>query len=488
MPSTFNNERDAQKIELKIGLDLVKKSKHHVQFLQYVDSNKQLYDEQFIKHAIFRYETLWLPFAAKHDEEILAAPLDIEWVWHCHLLCPRAYFEDCMAIVGKHINHKIFSLQNRQKNLQKTKTLWCQVHGQENFEIFGMNSEDIKTEEYRSKLSYDLLAAVARQSAFYYQVSLPHYRNEAFLRNGSHRYYKFLYLKSKHPESFLVPCYDIDLIWHTHQLHPVIYKADTERILGKLYNHDDTVTDRSVKSKLTRADFQTRELWKNAFGCHFAHTGAMYRGPSSRGKLYSLTSENKLDIACKSATFVINKIALQGVPNAQQHNCRFILAIFDVDSRNRYQDLLYKLKFPDLEMTPKPEKNFFVYDTMNHKHLKFELLRETKSSCFPRMFPRREFYGEIVLKNFGYRYVEANAKRSGGEIEISEILQSSPGVQLKLTMFMHPPTAMGLSILNLDAGSFETANMPTNNEKLWGPIYHTRPTPDEHMCAVASHR
>ncbi|KAJ8317626.1 hypothetical protein KUTeg_005530 [Tegillarca granosa] len=484
LPSTFYHEIAAKKMQLTVSLDLVNKAKHLVQFLQYVDSNKQLYDEQFIKHAIFRYETLWLPFAAKHDEEILAAPIDIEWVWMCHLLCPHAYVKDCMAVVGKIINHKIVSLEKRQKMLQKTKTLWCQVYGQEKFEILDSDSENIKTEEYRSKISYDLLAAVARQGAFYYQVSLPHYRDAGFLKNGCVRYFKFLYLKSKNPDVFLVPCYDIDLIWHTHQLHPVIYKADTERILGKLYNHDDSVTDRSENSKLTRADFQTRELWKNQFGHNFAQSGAMYRGTSSRGKLYSLTPENKFDISSKSATFVINKIVLEGVPNAQQNNCRFILVIYVVNDRNRCQERLYKVKFSGLEMTPKPDRKYFVYDTLIHKHLKIELLRETGPSCFQR----RMLYGELVSKHFGSIFIEPNSKRSGGEVEINEILQLSPGVKLKLNMFMHPPTANDDSELNLDAGSFESVNMPTNNEKLWGPIYLPRPTSDEHMCTVASHR
>ena len=42
--------------------------------------------------------------------------------------------------------------------------------------------------EYSSLCSYDLVSAVQRQSAFYYNVSLPHYRNDNFLRGGIHRY------------------------------------------------------------------------------------------------------------------------------------------------------------------------------------------------------------------------------------------------------------------------------------------------------------
>ena len=59
---------------------------------------------------------------------------------------------------------------------------------------------------------------------------------------------------------FIVPCYDMDLMWHTHQLFPVAYKQDTEKMYGKIFNHDDSVNDRSEGSKLNNADKATREV------------------------------------------------------------------------------------------------------------------------------------------------------------------------------------------------------------------------------------
>ncbi len=52
----------------------------------------------------------------------------------------------------------------------------------------------------------------------YYQVSLPHYRGSGFLNEAVTRYKMYLVLKLMHKKVFLVPCYDIDLIWHTHQV------------------------------------------------------------------------------------------------------------------------------------------------------------------------------------------------------------------------------------------------------------------------------
>lgn len=59
---------------------------------------------------------------------------------------------------------------------------------------------------------------------------------------------------------FIVPCYDIDLIWHTHQLYPLAYKSDMEKLYGKIFNHDDSVNDRSEGSRLYNADLATREV------------------------------------------------------------------------------------------------------------------------------------------------------------------------------------------------------------------------------------
>ena len=97
------------------------------------------------------------------------------------------------------------------------------------------------------------------------QVSLPHYRHKQFLKNAVNRYKKFLHLKRVESDAFLVPCYDFDLVWHAHQLHPVTYNADTSRILGRMFNHDDTVNDRTPGSKLSDSDAKTRQLWKDNY-------------------------------------------------------------------------------------------------------------------------------------------------------------------------------------------------------------------------------
>ena len=47
------------------------------------------------------------------------------------------------------------------------------------------------------------------------------------------RYLMFIKLKKLYPHQILIPMYDIDLIWHSHQLCTEAYQRDTINYLGK---------------------------------------------------------------------------------------------------------------------------------------------------------------------------------------------------------------------------------------------------------------
>jgi hypothetical protein len=53
----------------------------------------------------------------------------------------------------------------------------------------------------KSKLSYDVLGAAARQSLFFHQVSLPHMRDPQFLGAAVDRYCHHLLLKQRNPQA-----------------------------------------------------------------------------------------------------------------------------------------------------------------------------------------------------------------------------------------------------------------------------------------------
>ena len=66
----------------------------------------------------------------------------------------------------------------------------------------------------------------------------------------------------KHKKSIgLVPTFDIDLCWHTHQLHSVSYRQWCIEHLGVAVNHDDTVGQESLDNGLR----ETTSAWYDAY-------------------------------------------------------------------------------------------------------------------------------------------------------------------------------------------------------------------------------
>jgi hypothetical protein len=103
--------------------------------------------------------------------------------------------------------------------------------------------------------------------------------DERYLRAAEQRYKGFLQLfRMTDSKFFLVPTYDIDLIWHAHQLNAIAYSNDMTRILGKVLNHDDSDSDRTPGFKLEQGFMQTCTLWFETYGSRYQRAGAMYRG------------------------------------------------------------------------------------------------------------------------------------------------------------------------------------------------------------------
>ena len=179
------------------------------------------------------------------------------------MLSPFYYEQDCLNILAKVLDHSPLDTMQRQRGLQKAEQLWLAYYPAEPFEIDLTKPPTVVT-DYPSKIQYNLEAACSRQFKFYYQVSLPHYRDDLFLEEAVERYGYHLRLKRLHPDVFMVPCYDFDLIWHAHQLHPLNYRQTTTELLGRLLHHDDTTTGWAPGSKLYNSERETRAVWEAA--------------------------------------------------------------------------------------------------------------------------------------------------------------------------------------------------------------------------------
>ena len=192
------------------------------------------------------------------------------------MLSPLAYERDCNVVVSTLVDHKTIVGGEREAGLQKAKLLWHQLYGNEPFEV-DLTAPVGNEMPHVSRIQYDIVAACSRQRVFNYQVSLPHYGDQRFLRDALERYKQHLRFKQQHPNTFLVPCYDFDLMWHAHQVHPLAYRTDTMKILGRVLNHDDSVNDRRPGSKLVTSAKATIKIWKD-FGMNFGTNGATFRG------------------------------------------------------------------------------------------------------------------------------------------------------------------------------------------------------------------
>ena len=126
-----------------------------------------------------------------------------------------------MQLVGRVIDHSVRSPAQLAEERRTTADIWRQRYPDEPFDAAAKPPASSTTQpNYRRASSYDLTAAVGRQSKFFYHVSLPHYRDDRFLTRAAARYRRFLGVKARHRDAVLVPTYDVDLVWHTHQLHP----------------------------------------------------------------------------------------------------------------------------------------------------------------------------------------------------------------------------------------------------------------------------
>ncbi|KAF7026991.1 hypothetical protein CFC21_039064 [Triticum aestivum] len=339
-----------------IGEDLVPAALRHLEFLAAVDRRRWLYDGPLLHRAIRRYKACWLPLLAKHteatvaDDEPLVVPLDCEWIWHCHRLNPTRYIKDCKRLYGRILDCKNVRSSIQAKSKDRSEKVWTELYPGEPFDLeySGSPSDDsvYVGDETAGGISYDLVSAVKRQSSFVYQVGTPNMHDQRFLEDALARYKGFLYLIKMNQEKgmnlFRVPTYDVDLMWHTHQLNSVAYCNDMLCLLGRVLEHDDTDDDRAEGKKLDTGFSGTTEQFENSFGVRYWKAGAMYRG--------SLPSP----VTSVPQIFSGEGDSVFGVGEAEKH-----LAILETNVVELY------LQIVDIKNLPSaiPEKSVYVWYT-----------------------------------------------------------------------------------------------------------------------------
>ncbi|OWM89413.1 glycine-rich domain-containing protein 1-like [Punica granatum] len=303
--------------EIVLSVDLVKAAKQQLRFLAVVDSIHCLHDGPALHHAIYRYEHCWLPLLAKHMEspvntEPLVVPLDCEWIWHCHRLNPVQYKIDCEEIYGRILDNKNVLSTTEGTCTGETQKLWNHMYPTEPYH-FEQNCHPLRTANSpnmwpHTSIKYDLVAAVKRQSPFFRKVSKSVFNNDHYLGEGVARYKAFLHLVKRNEERS-VPTYDIDLMWHSHQLNPLSYCEDLTAIFGGILDHNDHISDNPVNNKHKIGLAQTTKLWEDTYGQKYLIAGALLKDDdlAARCSCYCIIGIKRCDSECSQAVTLCAK-------------------------------------------------------------------------------------------------------------------------------------------------------------------------------------
>lgn len=468
---------------IKFGVDLVKASQAEYDFLVKVRHLEYLRNDAVLQYAVRRYEKVWLPLVAFEDKispQNLEPPIDIAWVWHCHMLSPHEYTKYCRTYFRKVLDHSIIKADGAYTF---TKGIWSRNFPDEPFEL----DQNVLNELISCTLSqggktksFDLVAATHRQQDFVYNILLPHYRDPEFLKSAITRYKKYLYLHTQknNLSNFLVPCYDIDFVWHTHQLHPIDYQHVTESLLGCLLTHDDTDCDRNPGSKLFDAYKRTEKNWRELYNESFAISGAVFRGLNLEDKLYRLTVSDMDGCISRKGAVVIDFIAVTTPVSLNKETVK--IKIFKINEAKELR-LVQKLKSKMENMT------------WNNQNLTIRQ-DSTESTLLIELSAKRTFIngGSLLIgrcqQKFGF-YLQNPMYQKGGVFSIEKDMQmfsTLTAAKCKVSGSILSPSLGNIELV-LEQGEYEEINMSTNvnqlSDQASGPISDAMD-----ICQVALHR
>eukprot|EP00898_Chlorokybus_atmophyticus_P007664 jgi/Chlat1/789/Chrsp104S01308 len=224
------------------------------------------------------------------------------------MLSPTIYASDTQHVFGKVLDHALLGRGERLHAQQRARVAWEEQYPGVPFELQpdGSNASGVAA-KFVSQFKYDIKAAALRHAAFIYQVALPHYADtQVFLPVAVQRYRRFCYLHAVNPGVCLAPTYDIDLVWHAHMLHPILYALETAEWAGKVFKHNDTLNDRTPGSQLSNAATAVRKLWAERFTDAYEANGSMLRGdPATTLGSVGARTQYTQDLAAAVSTITV---------------------------------------------------------------------------------------------------------------------------------------------------------------------------------------
>ncbi|CAF1076920.1 unnamed protein product [Adineta ricciae] len=107
-----------------------------------------------------------------------------------------------------------------------------------------------------------LIALVEKTSEFMFACCQP-----TAIAQMIKRYYRFMQLKVAHPQEYLVPTLDIEIVWQTHLIRPEMYRGDCLRLFHCIIDHSLLLDKSQEKEDVkTQAFIKTCQLYEERFG------------------------------------------------------------------------------------------------------------------------------------------------------------------------------------------------------------------------------
>jgi len=291
-------------LTVDFSVDLKSAASELYDFTVKCQEKKELNDEVTISIAMKRYDQ-FLKLTTKYPNKVLIPTLDIELIWQSHLIRPYKYEADCQRLYGKIIPHKIVAtkldIQLKERALKETNTLWIENYKEkyctENLNLpkkrwvvpgpfssvksvlptyfyFDGWKNSTKLKNWENPFSFnsgDVIKDFQWLKYFEEYISNPDQAmvNCKFLTRTIKAYERFLFLATKYPpeknkDDLVHPTYAIDLIWHTHMIHPVEYKKDCMWLMFTVPDHEPWPEKSS--DVMTNAFTKNNQKWNEEYG------------------------------------------------------------------------------------------------------------------------------------------------------------------------------------------------------------------------------
>lgn len=251
--------------------DLVKTSASVLDFLCKAKRIPELDQVQYVAGQMEEY-VKFLLLQEEHKTHLIPS-LPVQVVWFSHMLQSEPYLDfmenfnvvrEIYHPVTRHLKpKKVEKLEARTKRLlaKKYPSTW----NKENDAQFKRSLQNLQN-QLTPQMVIDDRDWIIEYKKFTYGTD----GHSLSLREKAHLgYQRFIYLKGTANDEVetigLSPCPTIDLIWHTHLLHPGSYNSDMNEALGHVPKHKLLPVSNRTKVFMDTRDDKTINLWKRYF-------------------------------------------------------------------------------------------------------------------------------------------------------------------------------------------------------------------------------